>query len=138
MNILKYITFFISCSAFFLIWVFIIFYMFNSSKFRELTDLYIREGYSIPQIIYMSSFSGIFGSIIVSCFFYQLITKRKLPLSYSFIENHIPNEAFIFAKKIPKRLSSFIIRYYYISIFMMILFLLTALLFPMYKFLLNT
>ncbi|AKH65067.1 hypothetical protein VY86_18685 [Photorhabdus thracensis] len=128
MNILKYVTFFISCSAFFLILVFIIFYMLNSSKFRELTEIYIREGYSIPQIIYMSSFSGIFGSIIFSCFFYQLITKRKLPLSYSFIENSIPNEAFIsdkansFTKRFSWKISTFIKVYYYIFMLFMVVF----------------
>lgn len=72
-------------------------------SFTEIRDEYIQNGFLIPQIIYVISFSGFYGSYYLSCFFYQIITRRKTIISRAFIGNTIPQEAYEFAKSIPKK-----------------------------------
>ncbi|MBS9438557.1 hypothetical protein EAE91_15810 [Photorhabdus noenieputensis] len=142
MNILINTVNFIMLSLFlvsmFLLLFLFAFYGINKKSFEEIRDEYIQNGFFIPQIIYVISFSGFYGSYYLSCFFYQAITRRKTIISRTLIGNSIPQEAYEFTKSIPKKLASIMIIYYYLFSTAIFSFILSSILILLYKCLTNT
>ncbi|KGM29556.1 hypothetical protein KS18_01390 [Photorhabdus luminescens] len=142
MNILINTVNFIMISLFlvsmFLLLSLFVFYGTNKKSFIEIRDEHIQSGFIIPQIIYVISFFGFYGSYYLSYFLYQIITRRKTITSRAFIGNSIPQAAYEFAKNIPKKLASIMIIYYYLFSASIFLFILSCLLLLLYKYLTNT
>ncbi len=142
MNILTNTINFIMISLFlvsmFLLLFLFVFYGIKKTSFIEIREKYTQNGFFIPQIIYAISFSSFFGSYYLSCFFYQIITGRKTIISRFYIGNSIPQEAYEFAKSIPKKLSSIMIIYYYLFSISIFSFTLSSILALLYKYLTNT
>ncbi len=126
-----------SISMFLLLFL-LIFYGINKKAFTEIREKYTQEGFFIPQIIYAISFFGFFDSYYLSYFLYQIITGRKTIMSYVYIGNSIPQEAYELAKNIPKKFASIIIIYYYLFSISLFLFTLSSILVLLYKWLTNT
>lgn len=124
-------------SLFLLLFLFF-FYGVKKASFAEIREKYTQKGFFIPQIIYVISFSGFYGSYYLSCFFYQIITRKKTIISRAYIGNSIPEEAYEFANSIPKKLASIIIIYYCLFSISILLFTLSSILILLYKCLTNT